>query len=234
MWEVVERFVGKYEYALRLRGELLQQRATLYAEAINNAGAPLEKCVGFIYCTKRKMARPSGNNSFQRSVYSGHKRIHCLIYQTITTPDGLMFALYGPEVGRRHDLTLYRESNWGEILEEYLLSDGEYYYIYGDSAYLLRPWMIRPFTRGVCSEQEAAFNTMMSEVRVSVEHNYKDVKQLWTSQDYLRNMKVLKAPIALLYKMSALLTNFRVCLYSGGQINHYYEIDPPSLDEYLT
>lgn len=74
---------------------------------------------------------------------------------------------------------------------------------------------------------------MMSEVRVSVEHNYKDVKQLWSSQDYVRNTKVRKVPTAFLYKMSALLTNFRVCLYNGGQISTHFDVKAPLLDEYL-
>lgn len=233
MWEVVELFVPRYEYALRMRGDFLKRRAKDYARAIHDGGAPLERCVGFIDCTKIRMCRPGGHNSYQRAVYSGHKRVHCLIYQTITTPDGLMFALYGPVEGRRHDLTLLRESRWSEVWQECLFIDGDWYYLYGDSAYLLRPWMQRPYTRGVCSAQETAFNTQMSEVRVSVEHNYKDLKQLWNSQDFARKIKVRQSPVALLYKMSALLTNFRVCLYQGGQINAFFDCPPPTLEEYL-
>ena len=161
-----------------MRGNFLKERAELYSTAIKEAGAPLEKCVGFIDYTKIKMCRPSGPNVYQRSCYSGHKRIHCLIHQTITTPDGLLFSLYGPEVGRRHDLTLLRDSGWNEILQECLNVEGSYYYIYGDSAYLLRPWMQRPFSRGLSTAEQLAFNTAMSEVRVSVEQTYKDVKQL--------------------------------------------------------
>lgn len=233
MWEVVEGFVGKYGYALNMRGGLLRSKAKDYAKAIQDTGAPLPRCVGFIDCTKIRMCRPGGANAYQRAVYSGHKRIHCLVYQTVTTPDGLMFALYGPVEGRRHDLTLLRESGWNDVWGESLFIDGEWYYIYGDSAYLLRPWLLRPFTRGVCSGPEAVFNTRMSEARVCVEQNYKDVKQLWCSQDFARRMKVRQSPISLLYKMSVLLTNFRVCLYKGGQITAYYELAPPSLEEYL-
>ena len=76
----------------------------------------------------------------QPSCYSGLKRMHCLIYQTVTTTDGL-FSLYGPEVGRRHDLTLLRESGLEERLQGCLNIGGRQYYIYGDSAYMMRPCM---------------------------------------------------------------------------------------------
>lgn len=47
----------------------------------------------------------------------------CLIYQTITTPDGLVFASYGPEVERHHNFTLYRDSRWDGELENFMLID---------------------------------------------------------------------------------------------------------------
>ena len=60
--------------------------------------------------------------------------MHCLVYQTITTPDGLIFHLHGPEVGRRHDLTLLRNSQIESTLQENMLIDGKQYCIYGDAA----------------------------------------------------------------------------------------------------
>lgn len=54
------------------------------------------------------MCRPGGENSLQRAFYSGHKIFNCLISQTVSTPDCLIWHLLGPEVGRRHDVTLYR------------------------------------------------------------------------------------------------------------------------------
>lgn len=42
-----------------------------------------------------------------------------------TTPDGLLFYIYGPEVGQRHDMTLYRESGLDGILNQ--RSTGEEY-----------------------------------------------------------------------------------------------------------
>lgn len=122
------------------------------------------------------MYRPSRNDAYQRAVYPEHKGVKCLIYQSITTPDGLMFSFYGPMKRRHHDLKILRESGWSDILHDRRL-DG-WYYIYGDSAYLLWSWMQRPFISGICSFQEEPFNTKMSEVCVAVENSYRDLKHL--------------------------------------------------------
>lgn len=74
----------------------------------------------------------------------------------------------------------------------------------------------------------------MSSVRVSVEHTYKDLKQIWTSQDFSRKLKVREAPISILYVFSAILWNFRICFYSGGQVQKRFGMKPPSFNEYTT
>ena len=143
--ETPEMFTSDYGNLLELRSDLLSSTANMYANAIEESGAPLHKCVGFIDCTKIRMQRPGGHGTLQRSCFSGHKRFHCLFYQTLSTPDGLMFALYGPVVGRRHYLTLFHESGWEELFSNCLNVNGIQYYVFGDNAYLLRPWMLRPF-----------------------------------------------------------------------------------------
>ena len=83
----------------------------------------------------------------QCSCYSDHKRMHCLIYQTVTTPDGFILCLYAPEVCRRHELTLLRESEVEERLQSCLNIGGRQNYLYGDAAYMMRPWMQVAFPR---------------------------------------------------------------------------------------
>lgn len=65
----------------------------LYANHINQMGAPLENCFGFIDGTVRPIARPGKN---QRIVYNGHKRVHSLKFQSLAIPNGLIANLYGP------------------------------------------------------------------------------------------------------------------------------------------
>ena len=109
-----------------------------------------------------------------RAVYSEHKRMYCITYESLTTLDGLNVAMFGPEAGLYHNLTLLRQSGLENELERFPTIGQNQYYVYGDSAYLLRPWMQRPFINAVSSEDERLFNKKMSAVRVAVEHKYKD------------------------------------------------------------
>jgi hypothetical protein len=90
-WEIAETLVeSRGKLINKFQREPLYYRAELYSKAIENRGAPLESCVGFIDWTKIAMARPGGRTSNQRAVYSSNKRFLCFSYQSITTPDGFL------------------------------------------------------------------------------------------------------------------------------------------------
>lgn len=233
-WEYAELFLERFGHVLNFRGQLLQNRAELYAQAIRELGGPLEKCVCFIDCTKVRMSRPGGGHMLQRACYFGHKRMHCLTYQTITTSDGLIFALYGLEAGRRHNFTLLRDSNWEHELAQALNVGGEQYYIHGDNAYLMRPRLIIAFSHDLAHGPERVFNRRMSAMCIAVEHSYHQVKQYWIRNDFARTLKVRQCPMALMYKTSAILTNFIVCLYRSGITASRFGISPPSFEEYIS
>jgi len=136
----VDRLMTKWGHLLtRWRGEFMAERAAVYAGAVRRRGAPLQTCVGFIDGSAIHVARPGGG--LQRACYSGHKRRHVLKFQSVTTPDGLVFHMYGPHEGRRHDMVLYYESGMDDDLRQTLLIDGVQHCLYGDSAYVLRAWM---------------------------------------------------------------------------------------------
>lgn len=233
-WQILVDCKGKFNKLLSTwRVDLLQTRARLYADCIMESGAPLPNCVGFIDGTKIFMTRPGGPNINQKACYSGHKRAHCLVYLTVSTPDGLIAYLHGPEVGRRHDMTLYRQSGLDNALSETLLIDGEQFYIYGDAAFLLRPWIQVGFNRAFATPPQLIFNSAMSASREAVEWNYKDTKQQFTAMDFRRMLKVRKSPVGLMYKMSALLWNVKVCLHGGGQVANYFRCTAPTLQQYM-
>ena len=94
-YESIHSIVTKYGHLVtKFRILLMKRRASVYAEAVHFSGGMMTNFVGFIDGNKIRIARPSGN-MYQKSVYSGHKRIHCLSYQTIATPGGLIFHIYG-------------------------------------------------------------------------------------------------------------------------------------------
>lgn len=86
----------------------------------------------------------------------------------------------------------------------------------------MHPWMLRPYVYGIATPLQRIFNMKMSGVRISVEQNYKYIRQYCKSKDFSQNLNVWKAPISVLYKASALMLKFHVCLFGGGQIKNHY------------
>ena len=75
----------------------------VYAETINQKGAALENCFGFVDGTVRPIARP---DEHQRIMYNGHKRVHALKFQSVALPNGLIGNLFGP-VGKSNHFFLF-------------------------------------------------------------------------------------------------------------------------------
>jgi len=94
---------------------------------ILDSGAYLDRCVGFIDGTTIFVARPGGG--YQRACYSGHKRKHSIKFQSVLTPDGLLFKFSGPWERRRHDMTLFHESGLDDILPNALIINGEQHHL---------------------------------------------------------------------------------------------------------
>lgn len=98
------------------------------------------------------------------------------MYLTITTPDGLLFGLNVPVEGPCHELTLVKQFTWKQILESVLEIDNNQYYVYADSALMLKPFLMVPFGAVGADEMEMELNWDMCPVRVAVEWNEKNVK----------------------------------------------------------
>jgi hypothetical protein len=199
-----------------------------WCDAVARKGAPLDNCFGFIDGTVRPICRPSED---QRIVYNGHKRTHAIKFQSIISPCGLIISLYGPVEGRRHDITLYRHSNVEQKLRNLYEELGVC--IYGDPAYMLRPWLIAPYKGGNLNRDQTLFNREMSQVRLSVEWGFGKVISLFAFLDYKKNQKILLSPIGKYYAIGVLLTNCHTCI-NGGITSSYFDCRPPSLEEYLT
>lgn len=90
-----------------------------------------------------------------------------------------MFSLYVPEPGCRHELILLRKSGCEPILDEFTVVEGVQYVVYGEIAYVLRRYLAVPFPGEAPSTAQARFITEMEQVGVSVELDYKRIKQLW-------------------------------------------------------
>lgn len=155
-------------------------------------------------------------------------------FQSVLCPDGLIVSLKGPYHGRRHDAGIFRESNlYAELEQCAVFPDGMQYVLYGDSAYGLRDLLISPYpNRANLTAEQEDFNARMSNVRISVEWGFGNIINKFAFLDYKKNQKILLQNVGDAYKVGVLLANCHVCLYRG-QVSHYFNVIPPTLELYL-
>lgn len=198
-----------------------------YAAAIQGAGG-LGNCWGFIDGTLREICRPT---RFQRAAFSGHKRCHGLKFQAIATPDGLISHVFGPIEGRHHDVYVLSASQLLQRFEDNPLFDG--YVVFGDQGYCVSRYLSSPWKGASLNADQQDFNRRMSGLRISVEWQFAWVIQHWRFLDLRCEMKVWGTPVARLYIVGVLLSNCLTCLRGRNQTSEHFNIDPPSLHEYL-
>ncbi|XP_071946235.1 uncharacterized protein [Antedon mediterranea] len=209
---------------------LSPQHLQEFAEATHTKGAALRNCWGFVDGTVRPICRP---NQHQQVMYNGHKRIHAMKFQSVTAPNGLIAHLYGPVEGRRHDAFLLRESGLLTELEARSHDpQGNVLCVYGDPAYPLRPQLQAPFPTVRITPEQVAFNAAMSKVRISVEWLFVDIVNIFKFTDYKKSQKVQLSACGKMYIVSGILTNAHTCVYKNNT-SAYFELEPPSLEEYF-
>jgi hypothetical protein len=178
------------------------------------------------------------------------KKFHCLKYQAIVCPDGIIAHLYGPVEGVKHDIAIYRESGIEDKLEMHAYApDMIPLQIYGDPAYGLNEHLISHY-RGIdLTEEQKAFNKAMASIHIVVEWCFKEVLQRLMFLDLVRTQQTLLSPVGLQYPVTVLLHNAHVCLHRP-QISQYFAqehnkqleegmddipqlVAPPTLEEYF-
>lgn len=105
--------------------------------------------------------------------------------------------------------------------------------LFGDPAYPLRVHLQAPFKNVVLTQQMKDFNASMSSVRVSVEWLFGDIINYFKFMDFKKNLKIGLSPIGKMYIVCAILRNALTCLY-GNSTSDFFELQPPSLQEYFT
>ncbi|KDQ05999.1 hypothetical protein BOTBODRAFT_181997 [Botryobasidium botryosum FD-172 SS1] len=184
----------------------------------------------FIDGTLRKIARPTHN---QRIVYNGWKRIHCLKYHTVLTPDGIHSHVFEPIEGRRHDSTLYEQSGLKSHLDQHSWDpDGNLLVIYGDPAYGLQTHLISPFAGLTLLPEQQRWNTKMSRVREAVEWGFGETARQFAFIDYSKNQKAVLSPVGVYYITALLFANAHAILHVS-EVPQYFNCQPPTLSEYF-
>jgi hypothetical protein len=196
-----------------------------YAACFRTCGIPYHRLWGFIDGTIKKICRPLEN---QRLYYSGHKRMHCLRFQNVTTPDGLISSFFGPLPGSHNDLNILDESGLTRVMDEFC---GQYY-LYGDSAYVSRgPRFMTAFTPAT-SEEEKKINVLMNSFRTEVEHSFAVVSNNFSFTNLSRMQKLNLGNTIREYTISVLFCNILNC-FRPNQVSQRFDMNPPSITEYL-
>jgi hypothetical protein len=207
-----------------------------FAKAIELAGAPAPHCIGFIDGTIRPLSRPTEQ---QTLFYSGYKKVHCIKFQGVMGPNGLILELYGPIIGRRADGYMLGKSNFLDHMADLCLQANGAYYVYGDPAYALNIYVLRGL-KGALTPAEQRFCALMNSLRVTVEWGFGLVLRDWAFVDFSKNLKLGKQPLGRLYVAAALLTNVKTCLTAahaldgyGNAIAQMFGVPPPTAEQYL-
>jgi hypothetical protein len=125
------------------------------------------------------------------------------------------------------------ESNLLQNLENHAFSPtGEPMCLYGDPAYPLRLQLQAPFRQHQLTPEMVAYNKSMSSVRVSVEWIFGDIVNYFKFMDFKKNLKVGLSQVGKMYIVAAVLRNALTCLY-GNETSQFFEVDPPTLQEYF-
>lgn len=134
--------------------------------------------------------------------------------------------MFGPVNGRRHDGYVLSQSRLMDKIQQKFRGFLIPPYIYSDTGYPLKKFLIVPF-KGTVTRRQKRVNIAMSKLRVSVEWGFAKILQLFPFLDFKKNLKV-----ADYYKIGVILTNCHTCLY-GGQVSEYFDCEPPQLEAYL-
>ena len=109
---------------------------------------------------------------------------------------------------------------------------GNPFCLYGDPANPLRMHLQAPFRDRALTPLMVDFNKAMSTVRESVEWLFNDIATCFKFIDFKKNLKIGLSSVGKMYVVCALLRNALTCLY-GNQTSTFFELDPPSLQEYF-
>ena len=102
-----------------------------------------------------------------------------------------------------------------------------------DLAYPLRVNLQAPFRNAVMTPLMEAFNHSMSTVRESVEWLFSDIISYFKFMDFSKNLKIGLSSVGRMYVVCAILRNALTCLF-GNQTSSFFQLEPPSLEEYFS
>jgi hypothetical protein len=200
-------------------------------QAVDAKGTHQRNCWSFIDRTHYRICRPEND---QREFYTGHKHMHSLKYQAISTPDGMIVHFGGPFPGRRHDARMLTDSHIRDYLAVHARNqNGDRLFVYGDEGYGRGIQVLAPF-RGNVDAEQMAYNESMRRPRLAAEWGFCFISNNWGMLNFYTNLRIGLAPVGLYAPVAALFSNLLRCVGRGSTTEAYYQMRAPTIEEYLT
>tara|TARA_R110002050_G_scaffold98028_1_gene203716 strand:+ start:121 stop:1380 length:1260 start_codon:yes stop_codon:yes gene_type:complete len=185
----------------------------------------------FIDGKKKRTCRPSQH---QRAAYSGYLKGHGINFQGGTLPNGISIVFLPMETARRSDPHLYRVTMTEESLAAISGRKGRPCRGYADKLYPFKEHLVRT-PKGKLSKGEETLRKAFSAVRNSVEWGFGFDTNNFTGNDYFRRLKILQsaAGLGVITWVCSFFSNCIACMRGGNQVSSYFNLTPPTLEEYL-
>lgn len=185
------------------------------------------------------------------ATYCGHSKLHGLTYLVVGTPDGMLY-MYDIKAGFHNDIGMQSEGSVQETRVRFNHATASYsvhfdrhffarpaegeqtVFIYGDQGFYKSERVMVPFPElaAAVAPAKRRFNKMMKAPRVSIEHLIGQPFGLFKLMKMKDSIKLFNLNQGRLIKFANILSNLRN-IVRPNQISQWFQVQPPSLDEYL-
>jgi hypothetical protein len=207
-----------------------------FADAIvSKSRVGLDNVVAFLDSKATEICRNSDYLQ-QMANYNGYYGHHCLRWQSLHSPNGITYHLWGPVEGRRSDNYLLNHSGFHDMFLNYEALLGYPVCAYADAGYWCSQYVQTAFRRQngerVPGSMEDFYSTKMNKCRTSVEWGFGQVLSLFPYTDSPGFKRVGSTATGQHYINATFMTNVITCL-NGNITSSFFRLSPPTLMEYL-
>ncbi|PIA16161.1 hypothetical protein COEREDRAFT_43082, partial [Coemansia reversa NRRL 1564] len=174
----------------------------------------------------------------QEVYYSGYKKRHGILFQAITTLDGMIAYLSPAYPGSSNDAGQARSLDLYGRLQAQLKYNNNQNFVYGDSAYSLCGGGLSPYHPDTPHETLSPaiminFNSTILSHRILIENSFAYIGQYFSQFKNTTVQHISQTDPHIIFTVCVLLRNSLVILNGWKYAYDKYNVSPPSLDEYF-